>query len=296
MPRVSAIMTVRNGEAYVANAIDSLLRQSLDDIEVIVNDNGSTDRTVEILSSYDDPRLTVLPAEPNRPKMFADGISRAFDHAQAPYIAVLDSDDIAMPERFEKQSAFLDAEPEFALVGSSYQWIDAEGRPEQKVRAQSDPTVLGQMYAWTNPLAHSSIMIRRDAAIRVGGYDRNFKFACDFGMAINLQAAGHKIAALPDFLVKIRRHPAQDTQSPALSVVRAHDTYVLTCRAQTLPAIDEPARDKGRHAVARASFLYAQALRRDGRTSEAEAVAHEAMRVAPFYYLLYSAYRIIRRR
>ena len=127
MPRVSLIMTVRNGERYLSESISSLIHQSFIDTEIVVVDNGSKDGTSEILASIDDPRLKIISVDPNLNSTFASGISRAFNAATGEYIAVQDSDDISDKSRIKKQVHFLEEHQDVGLVGSKFKFIDQYG-------------------------------------------------------------------------------------------------------------------------------------------------------------------------
>jgi len=294
MPLVSAIMTIRNGEAYLAEAIDSLFAQSLSDIEVVVNDNGSTDGTQAILAGYQDSRLKVLPVDSARQGSFADGISRAFDHAEGTYVAVLDSDDVAHPRRFAAQVEFLRSQPDVGLVGSAMQWIDENGKGTSIYRPEIDPDALAQEYAWSNPIPHSSVMYRRDLASRLGGYDTTFKFACDYKLALSILNAGYKVASLPDILVRIRQHAGRVTRQDEHSLMRNHDKLELMASAQSLSFLDARARVLGRRELVKTAVHYARDLVCAGRVHEARIISRDGRRRDPMYYLLYAGYQALR--
>ncbi|MFQ5456478.1 MAG: glycosyltransferase family 2 protein [Nitrospirota bacterium] len=105
-PIVSLIMGVYNGERYLKEAIGSILNQSLRDFEFIIINDGSTDKTREILEGYNDERLTIIEQEENKGLTFS--LNTAMDHVRGKYIARMDADDISLPERLEKQVKFLE--------------------------------------------------------------------------------------------------------------------------------------------------------------------------------------------
>src|SRR5436190_675398 len=124
--RSSVLMTVYNCQNYVKTAVASALAQVAGEFEVVVIDDGSTDLTRQILAGFDDPRLKVVHSE----RM---GRSRALNFGieacAAPYIAILDADDVALPHRLRGQVAYLDANPDVAPVGSRYRpFIDKDGK------------------------------------------------------------------------------------------------------------------------------------------------------------------------
>jgi hypothetical protein len=125
MPTISVIMPAYNAEKYLTAAIDSILGQTFRDIELLVIDDGSCDATAAIVSGYADPRVILLSNAGNRGLIYSRNLG--IDVAQAPYIAFLDSDDIAFPERLACQLAYLQAHPDIAAVGSWTQPMDQDG-------------------------------------------------------------------------------------------------------------------------------------------------------------------------
>lgn len=125
MPTISVIMPAYNAEKYLAAAIDSILGQTFKDVELLVIDDGSSDATAAIVCSYTDPRVRLLSNAGNRGLIYSR--NRGIDVAQAPYIAFLDSDDIAFPQRLACQYAYLQAHPDVAAVGSWTQPMDQDG-------------------------------------------------------------------------------------------------------------------------------------------------------------------------
>ncbi len=112
-PLVSVVMPTYNAGKYVEEAISSILGQTFSDFEFIIVDDGSTDRTPEILRTYTDPRIQLLFNEKNEGNYPAR--NRGCRLARGKYIAVMDGDDVAMPERLEKQVKFMEENPDFFL-------------------------------------------------------------------------------------------------------------------------------------------------------------------------------------
>ncbi|HEX7420227.1 MAG TPA: glycosyltransferase family A protein, partial [Thermoanaerobaculia bacterium] len=126
-PRVTVLMPVFNRERFVGEAIQSVIAQDFTDFELLIVDDGSTDRTPEILRSWAqrDPRIVVVtsPANQGIPAALNSGLR----HARAPYVARFDSDDIMMPRRLAAQAAVLDCEPNVVLASCAYETMDSEG-------------------------------------------------------------------------------------------------------------------------------------------------------------------------
>jgi glycosyltransferase EpsE len=168
-PRVSVVTSVYNGEAYFDRAIPGILSQTMDDFELVVVDDGSTDRTLEWLRelALKDPRVRVF--SPGRM-----GAARAYNYgveqATGEYVARQDFDDLSYPERLQLQSAFLDAHPDVGVVGGAYLLVD-ERRGERYVRVPptSHEAIIQAMARYV-PIAHTTAMYRRRAWSEASGY------------------------------------------------------------------------------------------------------------------------------
>jgi len=125
-PEVTVLMSVYNGEKYLREAIDSILNQTFTDFEFLIVNDGSTDRTAEILRSYDDPRIIIINNEKNI------GLTKSLNiglrMAKGEYIARMDADDVSMPERLQKQIELLNQKKNTGLVGTYYTIINEKGK------------------------------------------------------------------------------------------------------------------------------------------------------------------------
>ncbi|MBI2881404.1 MAG: methyltransferase domain-containing protein [Candidatus Tectomicrobia bacterium] len=183
MPKVSVVMSVLNGEAYLAEAVGSILSQTFRDFEWVVLDDGSTDRTRDILAGFEDLRLRVIRQE-NRG--LAASLNRAVAESCGEYVARMDADDFSYPNRFQNQVAFLDAHPEYALIGCYYHIVDAAG---QLLGLQYRPVQnedLQRALLHANQFAHGAVMFRRRAFDRAGGYDPQFRYAQDYDLWLRM--------------------------------------------------------------------------------------------------------------
>ena len=203
-PKISVVMSVYNGRRFLRQAVDSVLAQTFPDFEFIIIDDGSTDATAVILGSFDDPRIVVLRNNVNIG--LTSSLNCGFDAAKGEFIARFDADDIALPERLEKQAAFLDANQEIGILGSCCRLIDAKGL----VRGQAEAPLSDIAIRWRgltgNPFFHPSVMIRRSLIERHGlRYDETFATAQDYELWLRL-LEHTKGANLEDRLVSLRRH------------------------------------------------------------------------------------------
>lgn len=189
--------------------MDSILAQDFGDFELIVVDDGSNDATPEVLASYDDARLRVARLETNQGIPVAR--NRGLELARGEYIALLDSDDHAYPQRLGRQVEWLDAHSDVDQVGSWCSFMDAQGRLLDKVRRQPlRPDDLQAHLLFHCPVINRTIMARSEVLRRLG-YDENFRRCQDYDMHARLVEHGHRLANLPELLVCGREHPGRFT-------------------------------------------------------------------------------------
>lgn len=202
MPKVSVVMAVYNGERYVKQTIDSILRQTFKDFEFIIVDDGSYDGTSKILKTYNDPKIYVHKQE-------NQGLSKSLNTgiklARGEYIARIDADDIAFPTRLEQQVKFLDEHPKVGLLGTACYLIDSSGKILTKfVMPTNDENIRKAMIKY-NPIFHPTVIMRKDAIEKAGYYDETFKNGLDYDLWFKI-AKIYKIANLKDPLILRREH------------------------------------------------------------------------------------------
>lgn len=203
------VIPVYNREAYVGAAIASVLAQTFTDFELLVIDDGSTDRSREVVRAYHDPRLRLLHNERNQglPRTRNAGV----DSARGAYLAFLDSDDVALPTRLAKQVAFLDNHPHHAAVGTWVDWMDDAGRPLGRIKRR--PVAAEDVAAlrlFRQGIENTASMART-AVLRAYRHDERFAVSEDFEIWARI-AAEHGIANLPEVLVRRRAHAQQTSK------------------------------------------------------------------------------------
>ena len=213
-PKITVFIPVFNRERFIADAIDSVLSQSYSDFEILLIDDGSTDRSVEIMRAYTDPRVRIERNDRNLGIPYTR--NRGLELARGEYIALLDSDDRADPLRLERQVDFLDQHPDYVQVGSWCRMIDAHGRPLKKVKRQP---ILSQdvdaQLLFRCALSNRSIMART-AILKHYGYRNDYPRCQDYYLHVQL-AKKYRMANLPECLVYGRVHQQQITsQTTAL--------------------------------------------------------------------------------
>lgn len=195
-PKMSVIMGVCNGERHLREAVESVLGQTFGDFEFIVIDDGSTDSTPRILASFDDPRLKIHRQENAG---LTKTLNRALSMAKGEYVARQDADDVSATERFEKQTGFLDANTEIALVGTWLTHVDEEGDVIGVTRLPSDPDRIAAALPLSNQFCHGAIMARRSALQSVGGYREAFIYAQDYDLVLRLSERS-RLSNIPEAL------------------------------------------------------------------------------------------------
>lgn len=203
---ISVLMPVHNTARFVGAAIESILRQTHADLELIVCDDGSTDGSGEIARrmAEGDGRVRTLTL-PRR------GISAARNAglaaASGRYVACLDSDDLAEPDRLAVQKEFLDAHAECVALGAQALWIDSDGDPlgvtDQPLEHEAIMRDLWRGLG--SAILQPSLMLRREAVEKVGTYREDLEVSEDLDLYLRLAEIG-KLANLPDRLIRFRRH------------------------------------------------------------------------------------------
>lgn len=221
---LSIIMPVYNAEMHVGESIRSILNQNLPEFELIIVDDGSTDRSLEIAGAFRDDRIRLFCNEQNRGIAFSR--NRGIHEARGRYIAAFDADDVAMPGKFEKQVRFLESHSSFGMVGSWAKKIDQNGRVlPGRWKLGAKPSSIPSILLFRNYFCHSAVVMRREA-IPPGGYDARFRTNEDYNMWIEI-AKQWKVWNLPEYLVHYRVHPGGVTSS-GHAVVEYHDGKIYT--------------------------------------------------------------------
>lgn len=204
-PRVSVILPCYNGEAFLREAVQSILDQTLRDFELIVVDDGSTDRSAEILAGLapQDPRLRVV-SQANGGIVAA--LNAGIARSRGAYIARMDADDISFPDRLAFQADYLDRHPETVLVGG---YAVGDRHPTQAstrtTGGRHETTDLSVFPPRIAVSMHPLIMIRADALRAMGGYRHDYRHAEDYDLFIRASAFG-RIDNPPVDVLFYRRH------------------------------------------------------------------------------------------
>lgn len=201
-PVISVVMSVYNGEAFLREAIESILEQTFSDFEFIIIDDASKDGSREIILSYKDSRIVFVQNEGNLglTKSLNIGIRRA----RGKYIARMDADDISLPQRFERQLEFMDAHPDCAACGTWYSVVDSALKFQYKVEHRTDPEGINTALFFYNPIAHPTVIFRKEAVLNAEGYNEDFRRSQDYELWIRLSLMGYKMSNLSEILLLYR--------------------------------------------------------------------------------------------
>ena len=180
-PKISVIIPVYNDERYIQQTIQSVLDQTFTDFELILVDDASTDKSVEIMKSFDDSRISVFVNDKNLG--IVGSLNKAISLSRAAIIARLDHDDLCYPTRLEKQYAFLEAHPEIGLVGAGIQEIDSEGKKVGTPKIHlSEPYLLKYWLHFEVLLSSPATTFRRSIIEKAGGFNPAAELAEDYDL------------------------------------------------------------------------------------------------------------------
>ncbi|MDE2748064.1 MAG: glycosyltransferase family 2 protein [Chloroflexota bacterium] len=207
MPLVSVVMPVYNGERYLAEAIDSILAQTFTDFELIIVDDGSRDGSAEIICEYmkRDERVRPLRHEVNRGR--ADARNTGIAAATGKLMAMMDCDDVSLPERLEEQLRFLGANPDIGGVGAGCRLVDHELRPLRDYHLPQQHALIAFNQFFDLGFMGGTMMFRREILNAASGFQTGRRLTDDTELQWRLlEAKSSKLAVLPNMLLLHRQH------------------------------------------------------------------------------------------
>ncbi len=203
--KISILLSVKDGEAFIAETIDSILNQTYKDFELIIVVNCSTDNTLKIIQSYDDNRIKIF--ESNICQLNYN-LNLALSHAKGEYIARIDADDIAVLDRLEKQMKIMN-EGVYSVIGSNVKYIDEKGKfIGEKAYPQKDEEIRKKII-YKAVIVHPSILCKKENLLKIGGY-LGGKYAQDLDLWIRLMRDKNiKFYNIQEPLLHYRIHSSQ---------------------------------------------------------------------------------------
>ncbi|WP_347862857.1 glycosyltransferase family A protein [Salimicrobium sp. PL1-032A] len=198
-PLVTVFIPMYNAEAHIRKTLDSILNQTYTNLEVLIVDDGSSDRSVEIVGNYTDDRIRLIRNDGNKGIPFTRNVG--LTHAKGKYLAIMDADDESFPERIDKQVAYMEIRPDIDVTGSYY----------EKTGGGSSHTVKAEHILWqeiriqvlfSNRFCNSTALIRMDTVKEHGlTYNEDYYIAQDYEFWAQLSKVG-RIEILPEVLVE----------------------------------------------------------------------------------------------
>ncbi|MCF8369945.1 MAG: glycosyltransferase [Bacteroidales bacterium] len=202
-PLLSIIMLSYNAELYLNEAIESVLNQDLNNYELIIIDDGSSDNSLNIIKSFNDKRIKIHQNETNQGIVYSR--NKGIRLSSGKYIGMLDSDDIALPGKFRKQVEFLEEHPDFGMVGSWALLIDKNGKLlRKKWKLSGIPDKIPSIMLFKNYFVQSSVVFRRDV-LPDYLYKTGYEIVEDYKLWMDILKKA-KAWNLPEYLVKYRVH------------------------------------------------------------------------------------------
>ncbi|HPG71680.1 MAG TPA: glycosyltransferase [Syntrophales bacterium] len=251
---ISVVIPVHNGGPYLAQAIESVLAQSWRDLELLIVDDGSTDGSSAVAERYArcDRRIRLV-SQANRG--VAAAANRGLEEARGQWVARLDADDVFLPDKLERQVAFLARYPDARIVGTLGYFINHSGRTIGLVSTDGPftPAQFETMAARGEPVffVHSSTLMHRRTVLEIGGYRERFIQAEDVDLWLRMAGQGHLLLKMPEPLLLYRLHGDSLTMKRNAEQKRCH-RWVMACA---------DARGKGREEPLLEEFLRAERRR-----------------------------------
>lgn len=249
VPRISVVVPFYNAEATIAETIESLRAQTFSDFEAFILNDGSTDRGAERARAAvaGDPRFQVLDNPKNRGVCFTR--NRGIELARAPWMAILDADDVALPQRLARQLEFVDRNKEIVLLGSSAEAIAHDGHPLGPLPMPTGPDRVVARLLLDNPIIQSAVLVRLDAVRRIGGY--TIERGEDYDLWWRLRREG-KLDNIAEPLVRYRSTPgsimdrfAEGQRAAAIAISRrAIGESLQEFGVAAASALDPPAHER----------------------------------------------------
>jgi len=203
-PKVTVLMPVHNGERYLREAVDSILKQSFTDFEFLIIDDGSTDGSKAIVKSYEDPRIRLIANPENRGTVHV--LNQGISEAKGTYIARMDADDISLPTRLEKQVHFMDNHPEIGISGTAMRLIKNGKLKNTRKLPETDEELKIQLL-FSTCFFHPTVILRTELAT-AHPYPDNLVYTQDYNywtkLALLTRFANHR-----ETLLYFREHEGQ---------------------------------------------------------------------------------------
>jgi glycosyltransferase involved in cell wall biosynthesis len=203
-PYISVVMSVYNGERFLAEAIDSIATQTFSDFEFLIINDCSTDGSRAMVQACSDPRIRLIDNERNLG--LAASLNRGLEQARGSYIARMDADDVAEPDRLDKQIEYMEKNPDIDVCGS---WYAKFGNRNAVARTPVHDRDIKDSLFFHNCIAHSTVMLRKQTVVQYAlTYSGQFRYAQDYELWCR-EIDRLKFFNLPEVLLRYRLHDSQ---------------------------------------------------------------------------------------
>ncbi len=219
-PKVSIITATFNREAFVREAIDSVLAQSFKNWEMVIIDDASTDNTERVIKKYIDGEARIKYFKNDKNLGIAKTRNRGLELARGEYIAPLDSDDIWLDNnKLQKQVEFLDINKDYCMLGGGIMHIDENSKQVKKVLFPVYDSLIRKIILQFNPFPQSTLLYRKSVALECGGYSETYKVCDDYELWLKM-GLDHKFTNIPQVLAGYRIHGGNITKTKRLTTTK----------------------------------------------------------------------------
>ncbi len=255
LPFVTVFTPNYNKSKYLQETVESVLQQTYTNFEYIIVDDCSTDESWDIISSYafKDERIRAYRNDENLKIVKTRNKGFQFSSKEAKYYAILDSDDVSVPERLEKQVAFLEENPQYGLIGSDTIVIDEESKEIGYRKYASSDLEIRKVITRLNPIAQSSVLIRKQAIQEVGYYDEQWNVCQDYDYWLRI-GIDWKLKNFDNPLIKYRLSGTQVKITNLKETIQ--NTYLIQKKAVKEYNYDDSFYNRFYRLILRLSFSY----------------------------------------
>ena len=226
-------MTVYNGEKYLSGAIESILSQTYRNFEFLIIDDCSTDESANIIHSFSDERIIYQKNRTNIGQ--TKSLNKGIKLANGEYIARIDQDDESNNTRLEKQLSFM-KKNNCHVVGSWFNVIDSTGELMYRNKLPVDPQDIINLMTWSNPIAHSSVMMKKDELLSLNSYPEHYTHGMDMALWIKFVQNNYKIMNIPEYLINWRQHNQSSSKNSNNLILRLCEEIELLNISKNLNA------------------------------------------------------------
>ena len=226
-------MTVYNGEKYLSGAIESILSQTYRNFEFLIIDDCSTDESANIIHSFSDERIIYQKNRTNIGQ--TKSLNKGIKLANGEYIARIDQDDESNNTRLEKQLSFM-KKNNCHVVGSWFNVIDSTGELMYRNKLPIEPQDIINLMTWSNPIAHSSVMMKKDELLSLNSYPEHYTHGMDMALWIKFVQNNYKIMNIPEYLINWRQHNQSSSKNSNNLILRLCEEIELLNISKNLNA------------------------------------------------------------